>query len=355
MKNRLKIGIALSLIPQIILVKWMGSHPDFIEKYYSNGIYPVISRFFRSLFGWIPFSFGDILYFLLVLLAIRYLIVKRKKIRNRPIAFLLNISVVLSVAYFTFHLLWGMNYYREPIYKKFDLSPTYTKEELVSFVKQLTKKANEAQFEITSDSSQAVQIPYSKKEVFAKTIDGYDALGKQFSFLNYSRPSLKKSIFSLPLTYMGYGGYLNPFTAEAQVNATLLPFRFPVVAGHEVGHQLGYSAENETNFIGYLVTVNNEDIYFKYVGYAYALAYCLGEVQRIDNALFNELYIELNGGIQKNYQEMNDFWLSYENPLEPVFKSVFDSFLKANNQTGGIMSYNYVVSLFVNYYKKNPL
>ena len=132
-------------------------------------------------------------------------------------------------------------------------------------------------------------------------------------------------------------------------------FAFLSLQGHEIGHQLGYSAENETNFIGYLVTVNNEDIYFKYVGYAYALAYCLGELQRVDEAIFDEMYGQLNGGIQKNYEEMNDFWLSYENPLEPVFKSVYSTFLKANNQTGGIMSYNYVVSLFVNYYRKNPL
>ena len=231
MKNKLKIGIALSIIPQILLIRWMASHPDFIEKYYSNTFYPVVSRFFRSLFGWIPFSFGDVLYFLLVIAAVRYIIVKRKKIRKRPLAFIVNIGVVLSVAYFTFHLLWGLNYYREPIYKRFNLSPTYTKEELVNFVEQLTEKTNAVHFQITSDSSQAVAVPYSKKEIFSKTIEGYDALSKQIPLLKYTRPSLKKSIFSLPLTYMGYGGYLNPFTAEAQVNAKLLPFRFPVVTG----------------------------------------------------------------------------------------------------------------------------
>lgn len=355
MRSKFKIGIALSLIPQILLVKWFGNHPDLIEHYYSNGIYPVISSFFRTLLGWIPFSFGDVLYFLLILLAIRYLIVERKSIFKRPGAFFINVAMVLSVAYFTFHLLWGMNYYRQPISKKFDLAQTYTKEELVTFINELTIKTNAVQFQIAADSSKAINVPYSKSEILAKTIEGYTVLGKQIPFLNYSRPSLKKSIFSLPLTYMGYGGYLNPFTAESQVNDKLPGFRFPVVAGHEIGHQLGYSAENETNFIGYLATISNNDIYFKYAGYSYALAYCLGDLQRLDEPLFNELFVKLNGGIQKNYVEMNDFWLSYENPMEPVFESVFDTFLKANNQAGGIKSYNYVVSLLVNYYKKNPL
>lgn len=39
---------------------------------------------------------------------------------------------------------------------------------------------------------------------------------------------------------MGYGGYLNPFTNEAQVNGITPKFRLPTVSGHEVGHQLGY-------------------------------------------------------------------------------------------------------------------
>nr|WP_273569092.1 DUF3810 domain-containing protein [Maribacter sp. Hal144] len=355
MTSKLKLGIAISLIPQIILVKWLAHYPQLVETYYSKGIYPVISRFFRLLFGWIPFSFGDVLYFLLGVIAIRYVFVNRKRIRAYPLKFLLNIAVVLSVAYFTFHLMWGMNYYRLPIAEKFDLPKTHTKEQLTSFIEKLTTKTNQVHLSITSDSTKAVELPFTKREIFEKTIHSYNDLGNKIPFLKYRSPSLKKSIFSLALTYMGYGGYLNPFTNEAQVNGKLPAYRFPVVAGHEVGHQLGYSAENETNFIGYLATVNNEDVYFKYAAYSYALAYALGELQRVDMPLFNTEYAKLNEGVRKNYKEMNDFWLSYENPMEPVFKSVFNTFLKANNQSEGILSYNSVVSLLVNYYEKHPL
>ena len=73
MRQRTKNIIAIALPLQIILVKWMGSYPDFVETYYSNGIYPYISGFLRILFGWIPFSFGDLVYTTLVILAIRYI------------------------------------------------------------------------------------------------------------------------------------------------------------------------------------------------------------------------------------------------------------------------------------------
>ena len=117
MNNKLKNAIAVLLPLQIILVKWLANYPALIEEYYSNGIYQYTSKFFRFILGWIPFSVGDILYASLITLAIRYLIVKRKYIKQKPLFFLRNIVVVLSIAYFTFHFSWGLNYYREPLYK----------------------------------------------------------------------------------------------------------------------------------------------------------------------------------------------------------------------------------------------
>jgi len=351
----LKTGIALSIIPQIILVKWLGSHTEWIETYYSNGFYPVISGAFRFLLGWIPFSIGDLLYMSLLILALGYLFKYRGRLLKHKLGFLIDIIMVLSIAYFTFHLMWGFNYYREPIATKFQLEETKDYQELVDFTRQLVNKTNEMQLAITSDSTKRVAIPYSQSEQFQKTLEGYEQLTKKHPFLSYHQPSIKTSLFSKVLTYMGYAGYLNPFTNEAQVNGLLPDFRFPVVAGHEIGHQLGYSAENETNFIGYLVTANNDDPYFKYAAYSYALGYCLNDVRRGDSVIFDQLLSELNGGVKLNFQEMSIFWNQYENPLEPVFKSIFNSFLKANNQSKGIQSYNAVVSLLIAYHKENPL
>ncbi|ALM07519.1 amino acid permease [Sediminicola sp. YIK13] len=355
MNNRLKNTIALSLIPQIILVKWIGQYPRFIETYYSLGVYPFLSKISRTAFGWIPFSAGDIIYALLFLAIIRYLILKRNKIKQQPKSFIRNIFVVLSTAYFTFHLLWGLNYYRIPLSETLSLEETNNSQALESFVEKLIYKTNETQMLITADSSQLVKVPYTKKQILEKTVKGYQELESQFSIFQYQRPSLKNSLFSTGLSYMGYGGYLNPFTNEAQVNALLPNFRYPVVAGHEVGHQLGYSAENETNFIGYLVTASNSDIYFKYSAYSYALAYCLSDIRKSDEPTFERLLKKINGGVLKNYNEITEFWATYKNPTEPIFKSIFDTFLKANNQSKGIDSYNAVVTLLINYHEEHPL
>lgn len=355
MKNKLRNGIALSLIPQLILVRWLARHPDLVETYYSNSLYPWISQFFRSLFGWIPFSVGEIIYTLLIFLGIRYLIRKRKKIKTQPLAFLRNVLMVLSVFYFTFHLVWGFNYYRKPLSETLAINDSINVSEIKKLTQALILKTNTLQYEITADSSAMVQVPYTRSEILEKTIHNYNALDTEMPFLAYARPNIKKSMYSIMSSYMGIGGYLNPFTNEAQVNRKTPVFRFPVVAAHEIGHQIGYSAENETNLIGYLVTSKNEDIYFQYSATAYALSYCINAVHAIDEEAAEELYMQINDGVKKNYQELQDFNVAYENPFEPIFKSIFSTFLKANNQADGVKSYSRVVHLLVGYHNKYPL
>lgn len=355
MNSKLKNTIALSLLLQIGLVLWIRGHPGFIESWYSQGLYPLISHFFRTLYGWVPFSVGDCLYALLGVLASWYVIGNRLTIYRQPLVFLRDVFMVLSVAYFSFNLLWGLNYYRQPLRTSLDLQETYTKTELLLLTERLIRTTNAMQVAITSDSLVPVAIPYSRSEILAKTLDGYSLLIASYPQLNYEIPSVKTSLFSSALTYMGYGGYLNPFTNEAQVNGKIPLFRFPVICGHEIGHQLGYSAENETNFIGYLVTAGNEDRYFRYSAYAYAASYCLAEIRLKDPSLSKRLYGTFNPGVQANFKELEAFWKRYENPMEPVFKSVFNTFLKANNQAEGLRSYNRIVSLLVAYHRKHPI
>jgi hypothetical protein len=251
--------------------------------------------------------------------------------------------------------MWGLNYYRDPLYKTMGLEQSYSQTELIALTESLIRQTNTLQFQITGDSASAVSTPYSHNEIRRKTLEGYRDIGEAFPFMHYRNPSLKNSLFSTALSYMGYGGYLNPFTNEAQVNRRIPPFRYPVICGHEIGHQLGYSAENETNFIGYLVTASNKDPYFQYAAYAYASSYCLAEIRRTDAEAANSLYAGFNAGVQKNFNQLESFWKNFENPMEPVFKNVFHSFLKANNQAEGIRSYSRIVTLLVAYHKKHPL
>lgn len=340
---------------QILLISILKHYPEFVEQFYSNGLYVFISNLNRYMFGWIPFSIGDVFYTLAGIYLIRWLFINRKRIINDTKNWLLDVGATLSIAYFAFHILWAYNYYRQPLYKSLNLNADYTTEQLMGFTDRLIQKSNDIHFQLTKNDTLKVIIPYTKAEIFNKVKDGYHRLSEEYPHLQYHPKSIKTSIYSLPLTYMGFSGYLNPFTNEAQVNGLISTYKFPTTSCHEAAHQLGYAAENEANFIGSLAAIHNHDIYFQYSGYTFALRYCLAELFRRDPEQYDVTIAMVNKGIIKNYQEVQDFWKSYENPIEPIFEKTFDNFLKANNQADGMKSYSYVVALLVNYYEGKEL
>ena len=154
---------------------------------------------------------------------------------------------------------------------------------------------------------------------------------------------------------MGFGGYLNPFTNEAQVNYLLPRYSSPMTSCHEMAHQIGFASESECNFIGFLATIQNDDLYFKYSGYSFALRYCLYNWQARDEIVFKKLLKTIHPGILKNYKESDDFWDQYESFIDKGFHVFYDNFLKINQQIEGINSYSKFVDLMVNYYKTEKL
>jgi hypothetical protein len=345
-----KYILPLLLILQIIGLKLLTFFPEFIEKNYSNGIYPIISKFSRICLGWIPFSIGDVLYGILIVWTIYWFYKNRKENwKNKT----LSVLSCVSVAYFVFHVLWAFNYYRVPLFEKMNIKREYSDEQLLDFTKKLIVKTNEIQFQITNDTAKKVTTLYTQNQIFDKSIVAYDKLSKQYSFFKYNVPSQKKSLFSYPLTYMGFGGYLNPFTNESQVNYMIPMYNFPSTACHEMAHQMGYASESECNFISFLTSTKEDDLYFKYSGYSYALRYCLFNWEVRNPKTFEKLIKSINPGVLKNYQESQDFWESHQTFIDTGFKIFYDNFLKLNQQKDGLESYSKFVDLMVNYYKTN--
>jgi len=353
MSKKIKRLIALSIIPQYLLLLLIKDRPDFVEQYYSRGFYPVLSKVLNASFRWIPFSFGDLLYLVAISYILRWLVINWKKRREHPIAWSLEVLSFVSVLYFVFHLCWGLNYYRSPLEHSMGLNTQYSTEKLITITTQLAIKTNALQLGITNDSLTKVNTPYAFKELTRLSQIGYTELETKNPIFEHPGQNVKKSIYSTPLTYMGFAGYLNPFSLEAQVNSVMPKNSMLTTIAHEQAHQLGYAAENEANFIGFLACIHTDNPYFNYAGYAFALRYCLQELRRRDNEAYTELLNALHPGILKDFRESSKFWKAYNNPLEPLIKRIYSRFLKANNQEKGIESYSYVVALLVDYFHKN--
>ena len=343
------------LLIQLIVLQIIPYYPEKVERFYSNGLYPILSKSSRIAFGRIPFSLGDFIYFITILSILIWFWNKRKNWKSAWKNNALTILSFVSVFYFFFHLLWAFNYYREPLFEKMAIKREYSDADLLNFTKKLIIKTNTIQSKLTKNDSLKVVFPYSQDQVFEMNLNGYKNLATLHDYFNYAHLSTKKSLFSLPLTYMGFGGYLNPFTNEAQVNYLGPMYTFPMTANHEMAHQMGYASESECNFIGFLASVKNDNLYVQYSGYSLALRYCLGNWQARDEKIQKQLLTTIHSGILKNYKESEDFWKEYQTPIETGFHVFYDNFLKMNQQKDGLESYNKYVNLMVNYYKKNEL
>ena len=293
---------------------------------------------------------GDVLYGVaIVYLFLAFAKLIRRRFRN-SVKFLNDALLTTNLVYFAFHFLWGLNYYREPLHKALKIEDDYTTEALISLTQRMIARANALHAQLQPQDSLAVEFTDGMQEVFDKTVTGYDITEENFPKLDYPPISIKNSLFRYPLSIMGFSGYLNPISNEAQINGLVPRHRWPLISCHEQGHQLGFAKENEANFIGVMATTNNPDLFFKYSGYIFALRYCLSEVYMRNPQAGDILRNKIRPGIFANYQQSYHFWNSYSNPLEPLLEIFYGHYLKANNQPDGMMSYNYVVALLVNYF-----
>lgn len=355
-KEKINKILTISLPLQIGIVYLLSYFPNFVEKFYTNGIYIGISSLLRSVFGGIPFSVGDLIYAFLIIMISRNIItiIKRRFKKIKPLLF--QLGAIFSVFYFCFYFFWGLNYSRLPIVHTLEIErEEYDLKKLQDLTDKLFDNLISLHKELVANDTLAVQVPYSKSDILELTPIGYNNLSRTFPQFRYEPSSIKKSLFSLPLTYMGFAGYFNPLTGEAQVDYLIPATSLPMTSSHEVAHQLGIASESEANFIGFLAASSHDDKYFQYSAYLSAFRYALNDIYNSDKDIYQKYVSIIPLGIKKNIRENQEFWKRYENPAEPLFKIFYDNYLKVNQQESGLLSYNQLVDLLVAYNEKYDL
>lgn len=344
------------LIVLTILIKWVSWYPGWVETNYTYGLYPVIARVQRFLLGWIPFSTGDLFYaFLLLILFYKiYRLIRtlfrRQFTRHYLVAGLQQTLFFFLFVYVLFNLLWGLNYNRKGISDQLGIQvKRYSLAELDTLTTVLQQKLNYYATLVTEEQRSALN---KKSRLFDESSQAYAEAGRRYPFLQYRFVSVKPSLFSYAGNYLGFQGYYNPFSGEAQVNTTIPRFLEPFVTTHEIAHQLGYARENEANFVAFLACRHSSSPVLNYSLYFDIYNYAIGEVKRRDTALARAFQQRLHPQVASDIREYRYFYQRYRNPIEPVITWFYGNYLKANNQPAGKQTYNEVVAWLIAYYKK---
>lgn len=344
------------VIGLVIIIQLISINPQWVEKYYSYGIYPPISIVQRFLFGWIPFSIGDILYAVVVVYLLYKIIrvvsrFRKSKIRKEIIwNGVRKIIYVALWVFVIFYGLWGLNYSRAGIAAQLHLKEQqYNIEDLDTLVHILHDKLNDNAAQLTPAMRDSFK---TKRNLFDNAIPLYQNGAKHYPFLSYKVRSVKPSLFSYLGNYLGFQGYYNPFTGEAQVNTTIPQSETPFVLTHEMAHQLGYAKESEANFVAFLTCRLHPSVNFKYSVYFDMYHYSISRLWYTDSVKANVYDSTLHPQVKRDEAVYRSFYKKYRNPIEPYISAAYGYFLKANNQPKGRESYGEVVNWLIAYYKK---
>ena len=342
------------LLVLCLSVKLFSLHSALVEKYYATGFYLIISHILRLLFGWLPFSIGDVLYagavIWLLVKGIRLvrLLIKKQFSRQTFFSGIYQLLRFVFCIYIVFNIFWGLNYDREGIAYQLLLQPQPVESnDLHALANSLLIKVNAARKALPAT---VVYAPYAIN--ISHAVAAYGEAQTSYPFLHYQYPSIKSSLYNLLGNYFGFSGYYNPFTAEAQVNTDIPVFLVPYVTCHEMAHQLGYATEDEANFAGYLAAKSSRDLTFRYSVYFDLFGYANGELFLHDSMAAKANYKQLDTLVKTDFLTYRTYLKKYRNPLEPIITLLYGNYLKANNQPEGMDTYGKVVAWLIAYQKK---
>ncbi len=345
----------ISLLIIIVLIKMFSLNSFWVEKYYALSFFPWFSHLLRIITGWLSISIGDLLYLFigiwLLYKFIRFLIsVILKKRKGKSLGkTAVTILVTGMFIYIIFNIFWGLNYNRKGIAYQLNLDTAkYTFTDLKRIEQLLLAKVNESKQALISKH----QIYPGKKDLFLKARDCYKQIESTYPFLKYQKASTKSSLFSWWGNYLGFTGYYNPFSGEAQVNTTVPQFIQPYTTCHEIAHQLGYAKEDEANFVGYLSATNSTDTLFRYSAYLDLFLYANRQVFFIDSVSAKQKYLQLSPAVKADLKEWKEFLIRYRSPLDVFITWAYGKYLKANQQPNGMSTYNEVIADVIAFYKK---
>ena len=357
MKKRTLLTTKHWVVPGLALVTFIiNQFPSFIERFYSTGLYPVLSRIMRIMFGWLPFSVGDVLYILLIIWLLVKLVrlvkrIRRKELR-KPLLLqkLVSTVFILLILYTSFNWMWGFNYNRPGSAAQLKLKlDYYDSTALLRFTDTINSRlhalVNDPLFSDTA-------VLQNQHNIDTACVSAYRNTAAQFPFLKYETLSVKRCTWGSWSNYMGFLGYINPFTLEAQINRSVPNFLLPYTTAHEMAHQLGYASESEANLVGYLACKNSSNAVVRYSVYYDLANYALAELSGVDTGALRNRYNALPERVKADRKLTRAFFSQYKNPAQPVIDWLYDRFLKMNNQPKGRQSYNQVVGWLIAYAQK---
>ncbi|MDE6910807.1 MAG: DUF3810 domain-containing protein [Lachnospiraceae bacterium] len=234
---------------------------------------------------------------------------------------------------------------------------TYTKRELAILRDYIVEKCNTLEKDIVHDDSGAA---YYKGDLIEASKQAMRSLGEEYDQLAGFYVTPKYLSCSEFFSQQYIMGYYFPFSLEANINSVMYITNVAPTVCHELAHTKGFIYEDDANMIGFLACVQSDDPFLQYCGYLSVLNY-------VNNDFYDSIEGDLS--VYKKHIRINDAvaddnifltreeWQTVEkkaviktSTVKSVSSTLMDTTLKLNGVQEGVLQYNNVVGLLLEYY-----
>ena len=344
----------------------LGELPAVAEGY-ARTVSPFLTRPLSRLTGAFPFALGEVLLggygAFLLYRALRALARHRRggqRLRSLWSGGLRRILRDLGLIATAFYLVWGFNYARAPFETRAGW-PSFEgagPDELVSLAEQALVAANAAYLTLhgSPDAGRPTAFPEGERQIEEALQDGWVRAAERLDLHPHTAQrygSGKRPLASWVLARFGIAGVYTPWTAEANTLRGYPPVRAVHSLAHEQAHQRGFAIEAEANFIGFVVGASASHPLPRYSAAVYAGGRFLSALRRIDPEAARQVEDERYPGIDRDLEEVREFWARYQWAGTGLGAAVNDRYLRANRVPGGVRSYALADRLLIEFARQS--
>jgi hypothetical protein len=350
------LGVAAFLLFQVFLFL-----PGLTDTLFGRVFNPPVVWILSRGTGIFPFSVVELLivgYVTSTLVFMVRAIVSLLRRRRSPTNVLRSTALVVlrdvGAIVFLFYAVWGFNYARPPLSERLgwpEFAPPDSAE-LLTIAEESIRNVNAAYLALHGTEDVGHPTPVPDLVALNGAIDeGYARATELLELpasIGWRYGPVKRPFLSLLLARFGIAGVYSPWTGESHVVPQPMVYR-AYTMGHEKAHQRGVNPELEASFLGYVATSLAPDSLARYSAAFYAHGRLLRLLRGDDQRRLSAMRLS---GVERDRQDLNEWWEQYEGPAEAVGTAINDRFLRTNRVAGGVRNYNLVVRLLIDFYRQ---
>ncbi len=341
-----------------------------ISDFYVQKIYPVISTPFIWLSGLFPFSVGEVMIVLAVLLVliglpvfIIFMIVKRKdkKLTSKVSSLSLRfVAWIVAYVLMTETLNCFVMYQCTPFSEKYFEETEHTEELLIETIGAVADGLAElySEFGRVDDGYIVLDDDYIDECKEALT-----TISEDYSQLSGFYPNPKGIFFSYFMSQESIIGLYIPFAFEATYNRDTQDISKPATICHELAHLKGIIQEDEASFVAMVACFNSDSAAVRYSGLLDAFYYLYSDAKELIGTSYEDALREAIANVPSEvwdydlYSFKSTYWEENEDKeiiptetVQAVSEALTDANLKFNEVEEGIEIYYEVTKLLMDYY-----